>query len=748
MTEKLSTKRPGSTLPGSAGTGLPSTTAAPGPGAQANHPPSNSPRRLLEVKDLKVTFPQHGGAVTAVRGVNYHVDEGEFLGIVGESGSGKSVSSLAVMGLLPSSAKVEGDILFEGKSLLGRSDKDMSRLRGDGISIIFQDPLSALTPVYTIGTQIAEALALHDKGLSKLAANARAVELLKVVGIPNPERRAQSFPHEFSGGMRQRAMIAIAIANNPRLIIADEPTTALDVTIQAQILEVLQTAKELTGAAVVLITHDLGVVAGNADRIAVMYAGRIVETGTVEQVFHEPSMPYTIGLLRSMPNLATAGHSRLVPLEGRPPLLSNLAPGCPFAPRCPVAIDACRTTEPPLTAIAGDPLNASACLRVAEIAGGVLDRHHLYPVPEPVAAAERAAVEPAKILEVDQLQRHFPLTKGSVFKHSIGTVRAVDGVSFDIRSGQTLGLVGESGCGKSTTIMEILELARPQAGMVRINGTDVSTLSGRDRKALRRDISVVFQDPMASLDPRLPVQDLVAEPLTVHGISAKERLEKVRAVLDLVGLDPSMASRYPHEFSGGQRQRIGIARALVTDPKIVVLDEPVSALDVSIQAGVINLLQDLQEKLGLSYLFVAHDLAVVRQIADNVAVMYLGRIVESGPAEDIFDNPSHPYTRALLSAVPVPDPTLERSRTRIILEGDLPSPTDDIKGCNFRTRCPLFQLMDAAGQERCLNQDPQPRPVGHAMVACHHAEHIELMGAAAGSRPGPAVGHEIGPDGP
>ncbi|WP_253901611.1 dipeptide ABC transporter ATP-binding protein [Arthrobacter sp. PAMC 25486] len=685
------------------------------------------------MRDLSVTFPQPAGAVTAVRGVTYHVDQGEFLGIVGESGSGKSVSSLAVMGLLPSSARVGGDILFEGKSLLGRSDKEMSRLRGDGISIIFQDPLSALTPVYTIGAQIAEALQLHDKRLSKQGAHARAVELLKVVGIPNPERRAQAFPHEFSGGMRQRAMIAIAIANNPRLIIADEPTTALDVTIQAQILEVLQKAKDMTGAAVVLITHDLGVVAGNADRIAVMYAGRIVETGTVDQVFHKPSMPYTIGLLRSMPNLATAGHSRLVPLEGRPPQLSNLAPGCPFAPRCPVAIDACRSTEPPLTIVDGDPLHASACLRVSEIAGGVLDRHHLYPVPEPVAAAERAEVAPEKVLEVAGLQRHFPLTRGSVFKHSVGTVRAVDGVSFDIRSGQTLGLVGESGCGKSTTIMEILELAKPQAGVVSINGKDVATLSARERKALRRDIQVVFQDPMGSLDPRLPVQDIIAEPLSVHGIPAKDRLAKVRDVLELVGLDPSMASRYPHEFSGGQRQRIGIARALVTDPKIVVLDEPVSALDVSIQAGVINLLQDLQEKLGLSYLFVAHDLAVVRQIADNVAVMYLGRIVESGPAGEIFGNPRHPYTRALLSAVPVPDPAVERTRTRIILDGDLPSPTDDIKGCNFRTRCPLFKLMDAQGQDRCLNQDPQQRPVGESQVACHHAEHIELMESAAGS---------------
>lgn len=686
--------------------------------------PSN---HLLEVRDLTVTFPQPSGSVTAVRGVNYHVDQGEFLGIVGESGSGKSVSSLAVMGLLPSSAQVSGDILFEGRTLLGRSDKEMSKLRGEGISIIFQDPLSALTPVYTIGTQIAEALVLHDKSLSKLAANARAVELLKVVGIPNPERRAQAFPHEFSGGMRQRAMIAIAIANNPRLIIADEPTTALDVTIQAQILEVLQKAKEMTGAAVVLITHDLGVVAGNADRIAVMYAGRIVETGTVDQVFHEPSMPYTVGLLRSMPNLATAGHTRLVPLEGRPPLLTNLAPGCPFAPRCPVAIDACRTTEPPLVVFGNDPANSAACLRVAEIASGALDRSQLYPVPEPIAPADRAEVLSKSVLRVEKLVRHFPLTKGSVFKHSIGTVRAVDGVSFDIKSGQTLGLVGESGCGKSTTIMEILELAKPQAGQITINGVDVAVMSKKERQALRRDIQVVFQDPMASLDPRLPVQDIVSEPLTVHGVPAKERLKKVLDVLELVGLDPSMASRYPHEFSGGQRQRIGIARALVTDPKIVVLDEPVSALDVSIQAGVINLLEDLQEKLGLSYLFVAHDLAVIRQIADTVSVMYLGRIVESGPAEAIFENPQHPYTRALLSAVPVPDPTVERTRQRIILDGDLPSPTEEISGCNFRTRCPLYLLMDPAGQEKCRTVDPVSRPLNSSEVACHHAEHIDLM---------------------
>lgn len=690
-------------------------------------PPSNTSGHLLEVKDLSVSFPQPGGTVTAVRGVSYHVNKGEFLGIVGESGSGKSVSSLAVMGLLPSSAQVSGDILFEGQSLLRQSDQQLSRLRGKGISIIFQDPLSALTPVYTIGTQIAEALQLHDKSLSRLAANARAVELLKVVGIPHPERRAQGFPHEFSGGMRQRAMIAIAIANNPRLIIADEPTTALDVTVQAQILEVLQKAKELTAAAVVLITHDLGVVAGNADRIAVMYAGKIVETGTVDQVFHAPSMPYTIGLLRSMPNLATADRTRLVPLEGRPPQLSELAPGCPFAPRCPIAIDACRTAEPPLLQVGEDPANASACLRVAEIAAGTLKRGEVFGRPEPVAAADRAAVAPATVLAVQGLVRHFPLTKGAVFKKTIGTVRAVDGVSFDIKQGQTLGLVGESGCGKSTTIMEILELASPQAGTITINGRDVGTMTRAERKELRKDIQVVFQDPMASLDPRLPVADLVGEPLSVHGVTAKERLKKVHAVLELVGLDSSMAARYPHEFSGGQRQRIGIARALVTDPKIVVLDEPVSALDVSIQAGVINLLQDLQERLGLSYLFVAHDLAVVRQIADTVAVMYMGRIVESGPADDVFLNPQHPYTTALLSAVPVPDPTVERNRQRIILLGDLPSPTVAITGCTFRTRCPLYPLMDAQAQEKCREEDPIQRTLLSTLVACHHSEQIALM---------------------
>ncbi|GAB3659956.1 ABC transporter ATP-binding protein [Nocardioides korecus] len=680
---------------------------------------------LLEVRDLSVSFPQRpgpqgGGDVRAVRGISYTVDQGEFLGIVGESGSGKSVSSMAVMGLLPRSAQVEGEVLWKGEPLLGRSDRELSELRGSSIAMIFQDPLSALTPVYTVGDQIAEGLRLHDRSLSKQAAQVRAVELLRVVGIPAPERRVRSFPHEFSGGMRQRVMIAIAIANDPQLIIADEPTTALDVTIQAQILEVLQKAKDITGAAVVLITHDLGVVAGNADRIAVMYAGRLVETGPVDDVFAKPEMPYTIGLLRSVPNLVTAGRTRLVPLEGRPPSLSALPPGCPFEPRCPISVPECTAEEPPLLQLAGD--HAAACLRSPELESGALTAADVFPRPVPVAETVVPGSAEDPILSVRGLQRHFPLTTGAVFKKQIGTVKAVDGIDLTIRRGEVLGLVGESGCGKSTTILEILELADPQAGSITVAGTDVSTLSKSDRLALRKDVQVVFQDPMAALDPRLTIEDIVGEPLTVHGVGKDARRARVAELLDLVGLDHSMTGRYPHEFSGGQRQRLGIARALATEPRLLVLDEPVSALDVSIQAGVMNLLDDLKVELGLSYLFVAHDLSVVRQIADTVAVMYLGRIVETGDVGDVFARPLHPYTQALMSAVPIPDPVAERSRERILLVGDLPSPTDDIAGCNFHGRCPLFATLDEGRQQRCLTEDPALRLVGATSAACHHVD--------------------------
>jgi len=688
---------------------------------------AGSTAALLEVRNLSVTFPKRDGDVRAVRDVTYSIDEGEFLGIVGESGSGKSVSSLAVLGLLPDTAIIEGEVLFDGINLLELDDREFSRIRGTELAIIFQDPLSALTPVYTVGDQIAEALLLHDRGLSKQAAAARAVELLAVVGIPDPARRARAFPHEFSGGMRQRVMIAIAIANNPRLIIADEPTTALDVTIQAQILEVLEEAKRITGAAVSLITHDLGVVAGHADRVAVMYAGKLVEVGEAVEVFHKPVMPYTIGLLRSVPNILTAGTERLVPLEGRPPSLANLKPGCPFADRCPAAIAVCREVEPELIVHGGNPDHPAACHRADEIERGELTRSEIFPRPQALVSAVRIKDDARPVVEVKDLIKHFPLTRGGVFRRRIGTVRAVDGVSFELRAGRALALVGESGCGKTTTILELMELVAPQSGQIILEGRNLAKLSGADRRQLRSDIQIVFQDPSAAVDPRLPVNDVVAEPLLVHNVPKAKRDARVAELLEMVGLDPAMSDRYPHEFSGGQRQRIGIARALATDPKVLVLDEPVSALDVSIQAGIINLLSDLRDRLGLSMIFVAHDLAVVRQIADDIAVMYLGRIVESGPTAEVFGNPKHPYTQALISAAPVPDPVVERARKRVLLEGDLPSPAEKIDGCRFRTRCPLYQLLDGNARALCEGVDPELEPHGDVEVACHHVERNTLV---------------------
>ncbi len=694
--------------------------SSPGPAASGD--------AVLEVRDLSVAFPSEAGAVEAVRGVSYRLRRGEVLGIVGESGSGKSVSAMAVLGLLPETAQVSGSIRLDGRELLGLHDDEMSKIRGKSMAMVFQDPLSALTPVYSIGTQIVEALQIHAE-IPKERARARAVELLDLVGIPDPKRRVDAFPHEFSGGMRQRAMIAMAIANDPNVIIADEPTTALDVTIQAQILDVLKVAKEATGAAIVMITHDLGVVAGFADRVMVMYAGKPVETGTVDELYYSPRMPYTIGLLGSIPRIDEGAKHALVPIEGNPPSLVNLPPGCPFRARCPVAVPVCETVEPDLAPAAGDD-HPSACHRRAELAAGTLTADDVFPVPDlPEAPSARLDREQRpSVLELEDVHRHFPLTVGAVFKRRIGTVRAVDGISFDIRSGETLGLVGESGCGKTTTLLEILNLADPSQGTITVFGRRTGGLGRAERKALRRDIQVVFQDPMAALDPRLPVFDILAEPLRTHGWAKNRTAARVDELLRLVGLEPAHAVRFPAEFSGGQRQRIGIARALALDPKVVVLDEPVSALDVSIQAGVINLLDELKSRLDLSYLFVAHDLSVVRHVADRIAVMYLGRIVEIGDTHAVFNRPTHPYTQALLSAIPVPDPRKERERRRILLDGDLPSPTDVPSGCRFRNRCPKFKALGEADRTRCVEQDPALSAQGpDQQAACHYAAALHVV---------------------
>ena len=584
---------------------------------------------ILSVRDLSVSFPSEYGTVHAVQDLSYEVHKGEALAIVGESGSGKSVSSLAVMGLLPRTVSISGEIEMLGHRMFELDDRQLSRLRGNTISMVFQDPLSALTPVYRVGEQIAEVVRIHHPETSKARAHQRAVELLDAVGIPEPGRRANQYPHEFSGGMRQRAMIAMAIANEPELIIADEPTTALDVTIQAQVMDLLKSAQELIGAATVLITHDMGVVAGFADRVLVMKDSRMVELGTVDEIFYTPREQYTRDLLAAVPRVDAdeAGESR---------------------------------------SVAG-----SAMQKLAE----VVDDDGARPPRE----------ELPTVLEVEELVRVFPITKGAIVRRKVGEQRAVDGISFDIRQGECLALVGESGSGKTTTLMEIMQLRTPQQGVIRIGGKETGALTRKERAALRSDVTVVFQDPMAALDPRMPIADIIKEPMRVQGYSKERMDERVDWLLKMVGLLPEHAARFPTEFSGGQRQRVGVARALACDPKLIILDEPTSALDVTVQAGVLAMLADLRARLGVSFLFVSHDLSVVRHISDRIAVMQKGRIVELGDTEEVFTNPQHPYSRELLSAVPIPDPEVARARRRESIDreafegttgGFLPDPED------------------------------------------------------------------------
>lgn len=702
-----------------ANTTNPNTTGAQG---MASEP-------VISVRDLTVSFASEAGTVHAVRGMNFDLYPGKTLGIVGESGSGKSVTSMAIMGLLDKNASVKGSITYHGEELLNKSDFEMSEIRGKGIAMVFQDPLSALTPVFSIGDQIKEALVTHNPKMTEQQIHDRSIELMNLVGIPDPEGRLKSFPHEFSGGMRQRVMIAMAIANDPDVIIADEPTTALDVTIQAQVLEVLRKAQRETGAAVIFITHDLGVIAGVADDIVVMYAGRPVEKADVDSIFDHPAMPYTMGLLGAVPRSDRERNSRLVPIPGSPMNLVNMPKGCPFAPRCPLATDICHTTEPAMEPVPGRPGQFVACHRTQEIVDEGLTFHDVYTVAE-ATKSKFAGIprdERKMVLDVKHMRKTFPLTAGGFLRRKIGEVKAVDDVTLDVREGETVALVGESGSGKSTTLMEIMAFKQPQDGEIEMFGTKLEHKMPREkRRELRSSVQYVFQDPMSSLDPRLPIYDILAEPMKVQHYSKEQIRERIGELMRLVELNPDQVDRFPTQFSGGQRQRIAIARALSVNPKLVLLDEPVSALDVSIQAGVINLLEDLQNKLGVAYLFVAHNLSVVRHISSRVAVMYLGRIVESGDTEDVFEHPLHPYTQALISAVPVPDPKAERTRQRIVLEGEVPSPTETFEGCPFMGRCPLMPKLSAEQQARCRGERPAlrpydtSRPSGH-QVACHFA---------------------------
>ncbi len=645
---------------------------------EANGPkgaPTGDP--VLSVRDLHVSFNTEAGVVHAVRGVNFDLWGGRTLGIVGESGSGKSVTALSLIGLLDDNAHVTGSIKLRGEELLGKTDEEMSEYRGTKISMIFQDPLSALTPMFSIGDQLAEALLIHNPGMRKADVRKRCIELLELVGITDPEDRLDAYPHEFSGGMRQRVVIAIAIANNPDIIIADEPTTALDVTIQAQILDILKVAQRETGAAVVLITHDLGVVAGSADDVMVMYAGRAVERASIDTVFAKPSQPYTMGLLGAVPKPHVAATTRLVPIKGNPPSLAAIPTGCPFHPRCPMATPECSQSEPELLPIEPSEGHLVSCHWMDKIRENNLTFEDVYPDLEPLKPkwAEVPRDQRPVVLEVKDLVKTFPVQGKGLIRRNKGTMTAVDHASFQIHEGETLALVGESGSGKSTTLMQIMDLVKPENGSITVLGKNTADLKGnRERRELRRDLQVIFQDPMSSLDPRMPIYDVLAEPLEAQGWKKGDINKRIGELMSLVGINPDYVDRFPSQFSGGQRQRIAIARALATSPKILLLDEPIASLDVSIQAGIINLLEDLQTELKISYLFVAHDLAVIRHISDTVAVMHLGKIVEYGETEDVFTNPQDPYTKALLSAIPIPDPKVERTRERLVYkDGELVS---------------------------------------------------------------------------
>ncbi|MGI9613650.1 MAG: ABC transporter ATP-binding protein [Acidimicrobiales bacterium] len=693
---------------------------------RSDNTPATSSRgaSLLAVSDLDVDFDTPQGTIQAVRGVSVEVNEGEVLGIVGESGSGKSVTMLASLGLLPANASSTGSVQFRGEELLGLPPEDLRRYRGRRIGMIFQDPLTSLNPVITIGQQLGGAIAAHHGRMRTDALRKRATELLDLVSIPEPDRRIDSYPHELSGGMRQRAMIALAVANEPDVLIADEPTTALDVTIQAQILEVLQEIRTKRGLAIVLITHDLGVIAGIADRLAVMYAGRVVEQGTVDDVFAESRHPYTRGLVACLPRLDRR-EVEIVPITGAPPSASALPSGCAFHPRCSMAIDVCATSDPRLER-AGSV--ESACHRRDDVVTTTTSTTTSAATSTVMPAASSIAEPAESILRVVELEKRFDVRSTGLLRRVVGHIDAISGVSFELSRGQILGLVGESGCGKSTTGRSILRLIEPDGGTVTFDGVDILAANRSAMREIRRDLQIVFQDPFSSLNPKMKIGEIVSEPLIVHGTASAEAARRTAELLELVQLQPEHADRYPHQLSGGQRQRVSLARALSLDPDVLVLDEPVSALDVSIQAGIIRLLEDLRDRLDLGIVFIAHDLSVVRHVSAVVAVMYLGRIVEMGPNDEIFQRPSHPYTQALLSAVPIPDPFVERSRQRLLLTGDVPSGMNPPSGCRFRTRC-------HKAEDRCATSQPMldDPGLGHA-VACHFPEPLDANVAPAPTR--------------
>ena len=666
---------------------------------------------LLQIKDLHTDIEIRNGVVRALSGVDLHVNPGETLGIVGESGSGKTMTALSLMGLLPQGGKVSsGSIILDGQDLTQLPLKEKRKLRGTKVGMIFQDPLTSLNPTMKIGLQVCEPLRVHE-GLSKKEALERAVEILKRVGMPRPEVVINNYPHQLSGGMRQRVMIAMALVCKPRILIADEPTTALDVTTQMQILDLIDELRDEYKMGVILITHDLGVVAGHTDRVAVMYAGRIVETAPTKTLFTEPKHRYTSSLMAALPERALAAGTKLFSIPGAPPSLTNLPVGCRFAARCLWATDECRAGYPSLS---GDETHTFSCYHPVQegdespaVLQGKLDSNKTDGAAENVPQISHET-----LLDVKEASREYESAGSGFFKREKGVVSAVDRVSITVNKGETYGLVGESGCGKSTVGRLIAGLEPPSGGAIELDGRDLATLKGRDAVRIHRDVQMMFQDSYAAMDPRMRIDQILAEPMSIQKTgNARQIAERIMEILEQVGLTEEILDRYPHEFSGGQLQRIGFARSLTLAPDLIVADEPVSALDVSVQAQVLNLMKDLQQELGLSYLFISHDLAVVQYMADRIGVMYLGRIVEEGPAHEVVKNPKHPYTKALIDSIPVPDPEFKHDENAIKLTGEPPSAVNPPEGCRFRPRCPF------AGEE-CKVQ-PMLTDETHR-VACHH----------------------------
>ena len=666
---------------------------------------------LLQIKDLHTDIEIRSGVVRALSGVDLHVNPGETLGIVGESGSGKTMTALSLMGLLPQGGKVSsGSIILDGQDLTQLPLKEKRKLRGTKVGMIFQDPLTSLNPTMKIGLQVCEPLRVHE-GLSKREALERAVEILKRVGMPRPEVVINNYPHQLSGGMRQRVMNAMALECKQRILIADEPTTALDVTTQMQILDLIDELRDEYKMGVILITHDLGVVAGHTDRVAVMYAGRIVETAPTKTLFTEPKHRYTSSLMAALPERALAAGTKLFSIPGAPPSLTNLPVGCRFAARCLWATDECRAAYPDLS---GDETHTFSCFHPVQegdespaVLQGKLDSNKTDG-----AAADIPQISHETLLDVKEASREYESAGSGFFKREKGVVSAVDRVSIKVKKGETYGLVGESGCGKSTVGRLIAGLEPPSGGAIELDGRDLATLKGRDAVRIHRDVQMMFQDSYAAMDPRMRIDQILAEPMSIQKTgNARQIAERIMEILEQVGLTEEILDRYPHEFSGGQLQRIGFARSLTLAPDLIVADEPVSALDVSVQAQVLNLMKDLQQELGLSYLFISHDLAVVQYMADRIGVMYLGRIVEEGPASEVVKNPKHPYTKALIDSIPVPDPEFKHDENAIKLTGEPPSAVNPPEGCRFRPRCPF------AGEE-CKVQ-PMLTDETHR-VACHH----------------------------